>query len=68
MILSRSKKMQALKDLDNIYDVLCAQDMTGAFRANYIVKQLDDLRWLLDPKGRGRKRYARWKRRLRITE
>lgn len=68
MILSREKKMQALKDLDNIRDALCAQDMDGGFRASYIKKQVEDLEWIIDPKGKGKKRYENRRARLRITE
>jgi len=67
-IMSHERKMQALTACDRIYEALCAEDMDGAFRASYIMKQIDDLHYILDPKGRGRKRYARRKRRLRITE
>lgn len=68
MFLSREKKMQALKDLENIYNALCAEEMPGAFRASYINKQVEDLYYILDPKGKGRKRYARYRARLRITK
>lgn len=68
MIFKKWRKEQALKDLDNIYNALCAEDMDGSFRANYIYRQVKDLEWLLDPKGRGRKRYESRKSRLRITD
>lgn len=48
MWISRDHRDEALKDLDQIYSVLCAEDMDGSFRANYILKQLDKLRWILD--------------------
>ena len=65
MILSQEHKMQVLKDLDNIYNALCAEEMSGSFRTFYIMKQVEDMRWLIDPKGKGKKRYARYQRRLR---
>ena len=64
MWLGKERKSQVLKDLDNIYQMLCADDISGSFRANYILKQLDDLHWLIDPKGKGRKRYERRKSKL----
>ena len=68
MILNREHKMQALKDLENIRKALCALDMDGAFRASYIMKQIEDLEWIIDRTGKGKKRYESRKRRLRITE
>lgn len=64
MWLGKERKSQVLKDLDNIYQMLCADDISGSFRSNYILKQLDDLHWLIDPKGKGRKRYERRKSKL----
>lgn len=65
MIFGHERKMQALKDLENIRNALCALDMDGAFRASYIMKQVEDLEWILDRKGKGKKRYAHYKARLR---
>lgn len=68
MIFGHERKMQALKDLENIRNALCALDMDGAFRASYIMKQVEDLEWILDRKGKGKKRYAHRKTRLRIDK
>ncbi len=68
MIFGRERKMQALKDLENIRNALCALDMDGAFRASYIMKQVEDLECIIDRKGKGKKRYARRKTRLRIDK
>lgn len=68
MIFGRDRKEQALQDLDNIYNALCDESMNGSFKTNYIYRQIKDLEWLLDPKGKGRKRYESRKSRLRITD
>ena len=65
-LFGHERKMQAFDALNNIYEALCAEEMTGAFRASYINKQVETLRDILDKnKKRRTKQYARWKRRLR---
>lgn len=68
MILNRKKLDKTFTDLDNIYDALCAEDMDGKYRANYILQQVHDLNNILDPKGRRRKRYENRKSRIRNPE
>ena len=68
MWLGKKRRNQIFTDLDNIYKALCAEEMDGSFRSNYILKQVDDLNHLIDPKGRGRKRYENRKSRIRNPE
>lgn len=64
MIFSRERQLQALDALQHIYNALCAEDMDGTFRSSYILHEVDDLYFILDPKGKGKKRYERYKTKL----
>lgn len=64
-LLSRERKKQVLTACERIYEALCAEDMDGAFRSAYILKQTEEIRFQIDKSRKGRKRYAIYKSRLR---